>query len=214
MFFLSGRELEALLVHALDVFAGLGIDADDVAFGYEHRSGDGRSGLESDELVAALCRVSFDCVRGIGDLELHLHRKGDPDDLLFEDEGVDERIRLEELSCGADHGLFELESVRRVVLLGEPPLSAVLIEELHLSARELCLFGLLGHVEGVLDDATGDEVSHLYRVHRLSLLLAEYVGIEHFARLSLPDDKLSYGDFVIFKHPRILLHKIKTRNRL
>src|SRR5262245_39972796 len=93
----SGLFVADLLAGPLDVKAGRGVNADDVAFLDEERDVDHVAGFESRRLGAAGGGVALDARSGLHDLQLDFDREVEADRFVFEEDDAGVRAFLEVL---------------------------------------------------------------------------------------------------------------------
>jgi hypothetical protein len=195
-----GRLFIVALANSPNVLVGLSVHFDRVAFVDEHWCRDGGTGFEGHELVSALCGVTAEVWRSLGYLELHFDREADTDWFIVKEETGNLTLFFEVQSLITKDILGKRHAFCGSADLVEPELTLGLVDVHERTGLDFGFLGLFGDMEGVLSHLAGDEVLEFGGVHRLALLLAKDVRIEHLVGSAIHEDDLSDADIVIDEH--------------
>lgn len=189
-----------LLLHSFYILACFRIDADDIAFAYEHRDVHGGASFKGYLFGAALHGVAtHGCGRFLY-FKLNFNGKHYRDYFFIKNGEFNEGVGFHKFAAFADQILAKFKTLARVTFLAEPVLAFVRVEILDVAGINICFIGLLGRMEGALSDLARDEILQLGLVYRLAHLLAKDMRSEYLMRGSIKDDKFMRSNFVILKH--------------
>lgn len=208
------HEFYLCLVYALDVFAGIGIYAQHIAFIDEEGGRDGSAGFKDHALVTSRGRITLHCRRRFNDLQIDLDWNLDRCRFFLVRHDFDRRVRNKPFHLVRDRIFRERKAVLRVTSFSEPGFAAVRVEVIRINVINLCFGNGFALMERYFSYLAGDKVAELGLVHRLALLHAENVRGKHLVRLTVIFDDLLLGNFVIGKDchsNRKILNKLKRK---
>src|SRR5713101_4814621 len=171
---------------AAQVFGGLRVDLHDVSLVEEERHLHDRPALEGGRLRAAGRRVAPDARVGLGDRELHERRQLDGHRAALDEEDVDLRVLLEEVSRVAD--LFGRQRDLVIGLRIHEVIAVVPVEVLHVLVLEIDQLHFLTGPERVVDDASLPHVLELGAHEGAALARLDVLEVDDGIRMTVELD--------------------------
>ncbi len=200
--------LTLVFLDSLNVFAGLGIDTDDIALVDEHRDIDVGTRFERYHLAAALCGIAAGIRRRFGNFELDFDRKLHAEKFVIEPQGFDLGIVFEEFAGFADKLIGNGKALRLVLDVMEKPFSTSFVNKYGWLCLNLGFLQFVGLLEGILDRVAADEVPELGLIDRPALLLLHDVVPRAHVRLAVDQDRNSRFYFVVIQHSAYFIRKM------
>src|SRR5690606_20053335 len=163
-------------LHAGDVLAGAGVDADDLVLGHEQRHADHGAGLQGGRLAAGAGGVALHARVGLDDAQLDEVRRRDLDRVAVPQGDHAVLLALKPLGGVADAGLVGLDLLEGL-LLHEVPVLAVVVQVLHVGIDDVRGLDRVGRLHGDFLHAAGADLAVLHAGEGLALARLDVLGV-------------------------------------